>query len=402
MNKKNIYNYGLTYEFPIKKSNLNNPMCKIYSINKGIVDINLITEKSTSITPPYTPANIRQAYNMNNITGNPTGKNIIIAIIDAYAYANVTTDLTTYCNQFGLKTPNIITNTASLTANAPAGKFNFMVKKMSSFTAQNTGWALEQALDIQMAHAVAPDAGILLVQATSASYSALSNAIQYAINAGAKIISLSWGSGEFSSEANYTIFNNNNVIFTVSSGDDPSVSFPSANNNVISVGGTNLINTDGIWSETGWNSSGGGVSQYIPVKYQNLAFNTQYGPQTNTKRQTPDISCVADPDTGVYVRFNNQWYQVGGTSASAPIMAGIIALANQIRKTNNKLALTSSVLLTGLYNMIKNAVVNTYPNSLNDVVSGTSGTNSAITGYDLITGCGTPKCTNFVPYLAGL
>ena len=394
--KNETYASGINYNFPINannNNNNNNNQCRPHIVKVGVTNppnannANNITPNTPTVNPPYTPANIIQAYNIGSISGNPTGKNIVIALIDAYGYTNVTTDLTTYCTNFGLKTPNVVTSTSQLSVTAPSGKFNFMVYKMSSSTPTNNNWGLEQALDVQMAHAIAPDAGILLVQATSSSNSALNSAIAYAISAGANVISMSWGGSEYSSETSDTTFNNKNVVFVASAGDSPGVEYPSANPNVLAMGGTTLTNTSGVWSETAWNESGGGVSSYEPNTYQNIAFGSQYGPHTNSKRQVPDLACVADPNTGVYVRFNNAWYEVGGTSVSAPLMAGIVALANDLRK--HYTAPTTPTLSTPDMNTMTTnttAIVSTYASAITTATTdlSTQNTNSTLTHTILV------------------
>ncbi len=135
----------------------------------------------------------------------------------------------------------------------------------TSYPRANSGWALEINLDIQWAHAIAPGAKILLVEASSNSFSNLLAAENYA-SAHAGYVSNSWGAGEFSGENSYdSYFSRSGVSFFVSAGDAGlPAEYPSASPNVISVGGTTLnFNADGsVKSETGWSDGGGGCSKY--------------------------------------------------------------------------------------------------------------------------------------------
>ena len=200
---------------------------------------------------------------------------------------------------------------------------------------------------------------------------------------------MSWGGAEFSSQATYeSHFNHAGTSFTASSGDNGAgASWPATSPSVVSVGGTTLsISSGGVVSESGWSGSGGGFSAYFThPAYQNNFVS-------NTKRAFPDVSLVADPNTGVAVydstAYNGQkgWFQVGGTSASAPMWAGIIALANQARGA----ALTGST--AALYKL---AGTN-YSGYYNDIKSGSNGGFSATLGYDEVTGLGTPIAPNVI------
>jgi len=428
------FNSGFTYEFPIKNSKKdkikeehvlnNNKMLsindfsrfkasnKVDNVRPPFFAKNITPNAGTKATPSgYSPLQLTQAYKTDIIANNPTGKGVIIAIVDAYGYTGAAADLKVYCQQFGLKIPNIITDATKLLTNPPSGTFNFMVKPMVANIKADAGWAQEQALDIQMAHAIAPDASIILVQAASATGTNLNAAIKYAVSIGATVVSNSWGGSESRSDLSDTTFGaTNNVIYTVSAGDSIGVESPSSNPQVVSVGGTRLTmsHVNNRWTrtdETAWyisstNATGGGSSLYQPETYQTIG-NTGLGPKV-VKRCTPDISCVADPTFGVAVYVQNAWYVFGGTSVAAPVMGGMIALANELRLKNSKTTLSSSVLKTALYTLMNSA--NTYPAYFYDVKSGGTGQagTTAISGYDLMTGVGAPNCDTFVPWLASL
>jgi subtilase family serine protease/cbb3-type cytochrome oxidase subunit 3 len=319
----------------------------------------------------YTPSEIRNAYGLTNISLDGTGETI--AIIDAFTVPTVLADFATFDSTFKIGTPNNLTV-------VPLGQQS------------NDDWGLETNLDVQWVHAIAPGAKILLVQAADASIPSFTQAIDYAVAHGATVISMSWGTSEFVTEAAYDKhLSSDNVIFTASAGDvGGETNWPSVSSNVISVGGTTLdLSTDGVYvKETGWSGGGGGPSVYVTLP----AWQQTYGLKGN--RQTPDISCIADPLTGVpvYNSFGYMgekgWFQVGGTSLSSPLMAGMITLANQGRTAIGKANLTNVAFQNYLYGTL--GVTPDYSSSFNDITIGKAGAFSCTTGYDNITGLGTP------------
>jgi subtilase family serine protease len=229
-------------------------------------------------------------------------------------------------------------------------------------------------LDVQWAHAIAPGAKILLVEASSNSFANLLAAEDYA-KTHAQYVSNSWGGSESSGEAaNDSHFAQSGVSFFVSSGDSGlPAQYPSASPNVISVGGTTLHFSGGAFSsETGWSGSGGGCSAYESATSAQQALPTFTQVGCGTKRGTPDVSLDADPASGVSVydttRYQGQsgWFQVGGTSASSPMWAARSADSGAV--VNSAYVYGSSI---------------TY----RDITSGNNGA-SALTGYDLVTGRG--------------
>jgi subtilase family serine protease len=309
------------------------------------------------------PATIKSAYGFS--TSPTAGAGKTIAIVDAYDDPSAESDLNVFSSQFGLP--------GCTTANGCFAKVN--QAGGTGYPRTDTGWALEISLDVQWAHAIAPGAKILLVEASSNSFANLLAAEDYA-KTHAQYVSNSWGASEFSGESAYDgHFAQTGVSFFVSSGDAGlPAEYPSASPNVISVGGTTLTfgPTGALASETGWSSSGGGCSSYETATSAQASFS-QYG-QTGCggKRSTPDVSLDADPSSGVSVydstRYQGQkgWFRVGGTSASAPMWAARSAAAG--------------------------AVVNAayvYANSITyrDITSGSNGA-PCLTGFDLVTGRG--------------
>ena len=182
---------------------------------------------------------------LNDSHGRP-GRTI--AIVDAYDDPRAEADLGTFSSKFGLP---------------PCTTANGCFKKVGQtgttrLPRGNQGWALEISLDVQWAHAVAPGAHVLLVEANSASFTDLMAAVDYA-KAHAQYVSMSWGGSEFSGESAYDFhFQQSGVSFFVSSGDNGTpAEYPSASPKVISVGGTTLHfdSSGAVTSETGWSGS---------------------------------------------------------------------------------------------------------------------------------------------------
>jgi subtilase family serine protease len=318
---------------------------------------------ATSGPTGLSPAQIRAAYNLPSTGGMGT-----IAIIDAYDDPTVQNDLSVFSNQFGLPTAN------------------FEKHMMASSIRTNGGWALEISLDVQWAHAIAPDAKILLVEAKSNSLTDLLAAVDYARSRSDVVaISMSWGGGEFSSESAYDSYftSTYGATFFASSGDNGAgVIWPSVSPNVVAVGGTRLTFSSGSVSETAWSGSGGGISKYEAEP----SYQATYGVSgTNGKRAVPDVSYDADPYSGVSVYDSTPysgatgWWQVGGTSAGAPQWAAIQSLGLSVSNSNLYQDASAS-----------------YASYFRDITSGSNGHSAAI-GYDLVTGLGSPITTNYAP-----
>jgi subtilase family serine protease len=345
--------------------------------------------------PYYTPSQIRAAYGFNNIAfTNSKGQKVVgdgtgqtIAIVDAYEDANIASDLQAFDAAFGISNNDGQGRLALTTA---------MMAPASQMTT-DTGWSLETSLDVEWAHAVAPGAHILLVEAVSASISDLLAAVTYATKqTGVVAVSMSWGGGEMSSEKYFDPYFTTpaghrggssllgGITFIAAAGDDGAgAEWPSVSPNVVAVGGTMLSTTSsGGWgAESAWSGSGGGASVYEPKpSYQN--FNTLGG----SYRTDPDVAYDADPNTG-YLVYDTAgfggWLTIGGTSAGAPQWAGLIAIADQGRAIKGKGSLYSAVqTLPDIYSLS--------PNDFHDIASGSNGY-SATAGYDLATGRGSPK-----------
>ncbi len=351
--------------------------------------MNVMAVNSTTPTG-YSPAQISAAYGIGGVTfsggtiaGNGAGQTI--AIIDAYNDPNIASDLTKFDAQYGLSAPP-----------------SFTVDNLGAKTT-DAGWSLETALDVEWAHAIAPQANIVLVEATSASMSSLFNAVSYARQLpGVDVVSMSWGSSEFLGETSYdslftTPSGHTGITFVAASGDSGAaggVTYPSASPNVLAVGGTklSLSASGGYGSESAWSGSSGGYSQYESMpSYQSAALQA-VGLGTGS-RTTPDVSLNADPNTGYSVYDSvayggmSGWFTVGGTSGATPGWAGLVAIVDQGLASVGQGSLTTGTLLNELYAL---------PSSdFNDVTSGSNGY-FATTGYDLVTGLGSPRTAQLV------
>ena len=324
---------------------------------------------STSKAPKgISPDAIKKIYNLPNSGGHGT-----IAIIGAYDDKTIESDLGVFSKQYNLA--------SCTTAN---GCFTQHV--ISSGTKTNSGWAMETSLDIEWAHAIAPQAKILLVEAQTPSGANLIKAIDYArTQPGVVAVSMSFGGPEFSDETSLDshFTSSNGAVFFASSGDNGAgVSWPAASPNVVSVGGTSLsFSSNGSpVSETAWNGSGGGVSAYEsqPSYQKNYSIA-----KANGMRSVPDVAYDADPASGFSIYKNGDWYVVGGTSAAAPQWAAIQSLG---LSANNK----------NFYTDKSSANSNTYFRDIKSGINGDCGYYcTARAHYDYVTGLGSPLTSNF-------
>ncbi len=265
----------------------------------------------------------------------------------------------------------------------------------TALPASNAGWAEEISLDVEWAHAIAPGAKIILVEANSTSMNDLLAADKEAVALGANVVSNSWGGGESSNEASFdkTFSAATGVTFVFSAGDSGNQSYPATSPDVLSVGGTTLnLNSSGtVTSETAWSDGGGGVSKFeSKPSYQN-------GVVSGSFRSTPDVSFDANPNTGVavYDTFGESgWSQVGGTSVGAPAWSAILALADGTRISSGKSSLDGvTQTLPALYTMASSQSGTT---PFYDVTSGGDSVAKAGVGYDAATGLGTPRRTDLI------
>jgi subtilase family serine protease len=316
------------------------------------------------------PTDLASAYKLGS-----GGTGVTVAIVDAYDDPNAESDLAAYRSQYGLA--------ACTTANGCFRKLNGSGQSSPLPTA-DSGWAGEISLDLDMVSAVCPSCKILLMEASSANDSSLFGAINEAVTLGAKYVSNSWGGSEDSSQTttDTQYLNHPGVAITVSSGDDGNgAEYPATSRFVTAVGGTSLTkatSTTRGWTETVWSGAGSGCSAYdTKPTWQTVTTGC-------TRRAEADVSAVADPATGlaVYQTYGaSGWSVYGGTSAAAPIIAAVYALAGTPGSSDYPASYPYS-----------------HQSNLFDITSGNNGSCgspqcTAGTGWDGPTGLGTPNGT---------
>jgi subtilase family serine protease len=261
---------------------------------------------------------------------------------------------------------------------------------------------METALDVQAAHAMAPNAKIILVEAFSDSFDDLLRAVdrakQLVANAGGGQVSNSYGGGD---DGSFSAFLSNSdshfvkagVVFFASTGDHnggrnvADVEWPSTSPNVVGVGGTTILrdsSTHSVTGEKAWVDGGGGISAYAARP----AYQNDIQSLVGAMRGVPDIAADADPASGMFVLCKpsscgmGPWLIVGGTSLASPLMAGIANAAGQFRASSKK-------ELTFIYNHLGTA-------KYDDIAAGKCGNGTAgafvtaVTGWDRCTGVGSP------------
>jgi subtilase family serine protease len=365
--------------------------CKALRVTGGVTAFQRARAEAKGVTPDaanaaapsgYGPSDLRSAYGLTSAAASG-GTGATIGIVDAYDDPNAEADLAKYRSNYGL--------TACTTANGCFKKVS-QTGSTTSLPTADAGWSEEISLDLDMASAICPNCKILLVEASSPTMANLGTSVNRAVTLGAKYVSNSYGGGESSADTSYdsSYFNHPGVAITVSAGDSGyGAEYPAASRYVTSVGGTALSKssttrgwTESVWKTSSTEGTGSGCSAYDAKP----SWQTDTG---CTKRTISDVAAVADPATGVSVYdsygITAGWYTFGGTSAAAPIIAGVYALAGT----------PSSGSYPASFPYAKAGT-----SALNDVTSGNNGTCTtsylctARAGYDGPTGVGTPQGTS--------
>ncbi len=317
------------------------------------------------------PAELRSAYNLPGASGN---RGRFVAIVDAFDDPNAEADMNVYRAAFGIPA-----------CTGASGCFHKVDQRGGQhLPAPDAGWAQEISLDLEMVSAACPDCRILLVEADSADMTALGAAENIAAGSGVGSVSNSFGSSETSDQVGWDLqyFTHPGVALVAASGDNGyGAMYPASSPMVTAVGGTSLTQGGGArgWTETAWSGSGSGCSAYEPKP----AWQHD---STCSRRSLADVAAVADPHTGVAV-YNSYrsagWSVAGGTSAAAPIIAAVYAVAGNVRS------------LTGAGRAYASAA------ALNDITQGSSNTLLCLfgascapaAGWDGPTGLGSPAGT---------
>jgi kumamolisin len=339
------------------------------------------------------PQNVLGSFSLGQITSlynfpsglDGTGQTIaIIELGGGYQMG----DLDTYFGQQGLATPSVSWVSVDGGSNAPGGG--------------PTGPDGEVMLDIEVAGSVAPGANIVVYFAPNTDQ-AFVDAVSTAVHGGpslSTVASISWGGPEtWWSQMALSAMDQAladavalGITVCVASGDNGSsdgtggqaVDFPASSPNALGCGGTTL-DSDGtsILSEVAWSGSGGGFSAiFPPPAWQNFGYSG---------RAVPDVAGDADPNTGYNVRVDGTDTVIGGTSAVAPLWAGLIALFNQYLGADG----------TGFLNFVVYGDPSAQA-TFDDITSGSNGAFSAQPGYDLVTGWGSPNGADLLNVLATL
>jgi subtilase family serine protease len=384
---------------------------------------------SGSVVATYTPAQIRAAYGLPALPAAGAsltaaqaaqlGAGQTIYILDAQHDPNVAAELAAFNTKFNL--PACTTKTIAPTASLPLAAASTSGCELAvvystanggmtaTQPAYDSGWASEITLDVQWAHATAPLARIVLIETADPSYNNLLGGAKLANAMGPGIVSMSFGGSESSGTmSSDSVFAASSMTYLAATGDSgAAVSWPAVAPHVLAVGGTTLsYSGSGLRSEVAWSGTGGGVSQYTATpSYQTSAVP---GMGTPVRRTVADVAFNADPSSGQYVAMiapgssTVRWGSVGGTSLSTPQWAGLIAVANATRALNGKAAMGAPH--AALYGQIA-TVPGTYASVFADITAGSDGSCAACTaksGYDQLTGLGTPNVSNLLSALSGL
>jgi len=347
--------------------------------------------RANAVNLSYTPTQVAALYDYPTAVD---GSGECIALIELGGGYS-TTDLSNYWSQLNLtKTPSVSAVSVGNGSNNPTGDPN--------------GPDGEVMLDIEVSGAIAPGAKIVVYFAdnTDAGFlNAITTAVHDSTN-NPSVVSISWGGPESSwTQQAMTSMDEAfqsaaamGVTVCVAAGDDGStdgvtdglnhVDFPASSPNVLACGGTTLVASgNNITSETAWNelannegATGGGISDVFPLPtYQTGAgVPPSANPNQNVGRGVPDVSGDADPTTGYVTLVDGQPDVIGGTSAVAPLWAGLIALINE------SIGKPAGFINPLLYQNASTA------GDFNDITSGNNGAYSAGPGWDACTGLGSP------------
>ncbi|KAA8923210.1 S8 family serine peptidase [Thermoplasma sp.] len=339
----------------------------------------------------YYPHQIYQAYDYSSAFLNGImGKGETIGIVDAFGDPYLNYDVFAFDQLTGLPPVNL----------------SVIYLNFTGFSV-NSHWVEETSLDVEWAHASAPYARIVLVISNNDTVSSLTSALNYMINnIRPDVISLSWGIAEnqvakpdlIAMDAIYQEASQEGITIVAASGDNGAydgtgnltVNFPASSPYVLSVGGVSLFAFNGKFSESAWGGisdgksygSGGGYSSVFtrPVWQDPENYSSAF-------RGVPDVSMVANPNTGVLMISGAKAYDAGGTSLAAPLWAGIVALMDQASKRS-----------LGHVDPLLYQISNTrfYQNAFTQVTSGSNGYYNASPGWNPVTGLGTPIVSNLI------
>ena len=368
----------------------------------------------------HTPAQVRAAYGLPPVPASTAGLTAAalaalgagqtVVVISAYHHPAAVDDLNTFSQKFGLPgcTPVAAPTVAGPLPAAPADACQVRVLHSApnaSISAKapvySAAWATETALGMQWAHAIAPLARIVLIEAAD-SGNGLLDAIALANRLGPAVVAMHFGSAEHTSQmSTATLFTGAGMTYVAAAGDTGSAAnWPAVMPGVLAVGGTTLrIGTDGRRSDSTWALTGGGLSTVVPLPaYQGALSIPGQSSLAGARRYraVADVAFNADPATGQYLVMTPSggqphWYAGGGTSIAAAQWAGLLAVANAQRALQALPALAQPH--ARLYaNFVPGSAV--WARAFGDVTTGANGSCGgcqALSGYDMPTGLGTPQ-----------
>ncbi|MFF7637214.1 protease pro-enzyme activation domain-containing protein [Kitasatospora sp. NPDC008050] len=381
----------------------------VAAVVQGISGLNNKTVRTPELAKPngaqpmatpsgYGPSQYDGAYNLNKVGADGTGVKVALWEFDGYQSSN----LSTYDQQFGLSGPAVTT--------VPVDGQSY-----DSAPGQGQG---EVELDSEIVRGVAPKATQLVYEAPNSDQGEIDMAAKIVADDQVSVISISWGGCEpDTTQSSMTAVDTSfkqaaaeGISVYSASGDDgsrdctrstsgasvKSVDFPGSDTYVTSVGGTNLqVSGTSYSSESAWSTAGGGVS----TVFSKPSWQTGTG-VSGTMRTVPDVSSNADPNSGfaIYTQGTSgpAWQQYGGTSAAAPLWSGFTALFNQKAKTAGKANLGQAN--PALYSVANSG---SYGTAFHDVKTGANQDFNAGTGYDQVTGWGSPVADALTTALLG-
>jgi subtilase family serine protease len=373
----------------------------------------------------YSPYQMRVAYGVESLyKKGMTGKGQTVVIIDSFGSPTLQKDLDVFSDKFNL--PKI-----KVDVRTPLG-----TKQFDPNDDDMSGWAVETTLDVEMVHAMAPEANITLLTSPVSETEGVQGfpeflkLMQFARdNNLGSVVSQSYGASEISlddaagkalvaqmSDFYQQATTQNKMTFFASSGDggasdyasaqdaadhvlanERATSFPHAVPWVTSVGGTVLTIRGASASETAWQDSGGGFSEFFSMPSYQAQLPDATEAQFQGRRGVPDVSASADPSHGLAIYVNGHWTVVGGTSAASPLWAGLIAVGNQM--AGRPLGFINPALYKiGASDKAKTDFRDITTGNNNQPEVGVDGF-PAVAGWDPVTGLGSPIADKLLPDL---
>jgi subtilase family serine protease len=376
------------------------------------------------------PAQIRHFYNLDSVKNRGEGQTI--ALIGAWHDPNLDHDLAVFSQRFGLPQCTLANKCLRQIDTPGTNPADWKPKPGEGKGEDKPHSYGEEEMDVEWAHALAPAAHLILVGGPTGGWSHTLAEVEDAVANGATVVSLSLAEPQRADHKQMYLDGNKRLLdtrasYVASAGDHAHTArWPASSPDVVGVGGTTITTNDLgerikeiAWtkhsSEPHATGTGGGLSLAEPEP----GFQITYGipGDDSLMRGTPDVSMYSTSHTGIAVYNSNVspksgeaplWHYGGGTSAGAPMWAGLIAVANSMRVAKGKSILSKYVgkdgnkgTLAALYTVAKST-----PDAFFDITEGTNGDCGAECtagpGYDYLTGLGSPNGAVLLNALASL